>query len=131
MYLLDTCTISYLFAHKGGVEKRVRATPPSEIALSSITIMEVLYGFAIDKESRQRRAASLDALCSVIQIIDFDQAAAGTAAQIRAELKTKGIPIGPWDLLIGATAKQLDCVLVTSNLREFSRIDGLKLEDWR
>jgi tRNA(fMet)-specific endonuclease VapC len=64
-------------------------------------------------------------------VIVFDKAAGLAAAQIRAGLKIIGRPIGPFDLLIGATALAHDCVLVTSNVREFDRIDGLKVEDWR
>ena len=67
---------------------------------------------------------------SEIQIIPFDDAAAQAYGAVKAELQRRGTPIGPLDTLIAAHAKALKVVLVTNNTREFSRVDGLVVEDW-
>jgi tRNA(fMet)-specific endonuclease VapC len=62
--------------------------------------------------------------------LSFDDRCAEEAGLIRLDLERTGRPIGPNDLLIAATARANDCVLVTHNLREFGRIPGLRLDDW-
>jgi tRNA(fMet)-specific endonuclease VapC len=93
--------------------------------------MEVIYGFQLNPAAHKKYSRPFQSLCSITRTIACDSAVAETAAQIRAQLKTRGTPIGPWDLLIGASALVHNCVLVTSNQREFQRIDGLLLENWR
>jgi tRNA(fMet)-specific endonuclease VapC len=63
-------------------------------------------------------------------ILDFDQRAAVEYGQIRSSLETKGKPIGPMDLLLVAQAKSHNLVLVTNNEKEFTRIGGLRIENW-
>ncbi|RLE27993.1 MAG: type II toxin-antitoxin system VapC family toxin [Acidobacteria bacterium] len=73
----------------------------------------------------------LDLLFSEIGIIEFDECAAQVFGIIRTSLEVRGTPIGPFDMLIAAHARSLDLTLVTDNTREFSRVDGIKLENWR
>ncbi|HEY9718013.1 MAG TPA: PIN domain-containing protein, partial [Trichormus sp.] len=108
-----------------------KAAKPSEIALSSITQMEILYGFALNDSARRRFEQSFTNICAVATVISFDQHCAETAAQIRVQLKLSGKQIGPWNLLIGATAVAHRCTLVTSNLSEFERLPEMQLENWR
>jgi tRNA(fMet)-specific endonuclease VapC len=65
-----------------------------------------------------------------LNLIDLDRSSAIEAATIRAQLEKKGMPIGPYDLLIAGLARSLDMTLVTSNTKEFERIVGLHLENW-
>ena len=67
---------------------------------------------------------------SPISIVDFDNQAAEEYGRIRADLETKGNPIGPMDMLIAGHAISKGLTLVTNNTREFSRIEGLTVEDW-
>lgn len=130
-YLLDTCTISDFFSGTGKVQERLQAVSPAQISISTITVMEVLYGFALNASAKRRFSKAFHSLTSTVRVIPFDREAADEAASIRAHLKVRGTPIGPWDLLIGATAAAHDCILVTSNTREFERISTLSVEDWR
>jgi len=93
--------------------------------------MEVLYGFQLNGSAEKKFAAAFRELCAATKVLPFDEQAASLAARIRAELKERGTPIGPWDLLIAATAIANGCILVTSNLREFNRIPDLAVEDWK
>jgi len=92
--------------------------------------MELQYGVARANNS-QRLKISLDGfLSSPVEILPFTPADAERAAQIRADLAKRGLTIGPFDVLIAAQALERNLTLVTNNTREFSRVSGLKFEDW-
>lgn len=130
-FLLDTCTISDLFSGVGRTKRKIQSVSPGQISISSFTVMEILYGFELNPAIRKNFSDAFQTFREVTQTIPFDDVAAETAARVRADLKKKGTPIGSFDLLIGACALTHGCILVTSNGREFERIDGLVIEDWR
>ncbi len=130
-FLLDTCTISDLFAGVGRTKRRIQSVSPGQITVSAITVMEILYGFELNPTIRKKFSDAFQSFRDITTTIPFDSNTAETAARIRANLKSKGSPIGSFDLLIGACALTHGHVLVTSNEREFERIDGLIIEDWR
>ena len=129
-YLLDTDICIYLIKKRPqNVLKQFEKHPPSEVALSIISLFELEYGAA--KSSQPQRAQkALAKFLLPFAIIDMDQAAAAEAAKIRARLKKNGTPIGPYDVLIAGLAKSRAMTLVTNNTREFKRISGLSLENW-
>ena len=96
--------------------------------LSTVALAELLAGPL--KGDSQRRTERLDAFVARMQVVDFNDEAARHAADIRANLERRGLPIGSYDYLIAGHARSLGLVLVSRNLREFSRIEGLRLDDW-
>lgn len=130
-YLLDTCTISDYFSGTGATRERLIAHSPVHIAISAITIMEVLYGLQLNHAVKRKLSEPFSSLCATVNIVPFDGAAAATASRIRALMKSRGTPIGSFDLLIAASALAHNCILVTSNVKEFSRIEELEIENWR
>ena len=99
------------------------------LAVSAIVFHELLYGAArSDDPPTQRRKT--EAFVSHLTLLAFDDRAADHAASIKADLAAKGQLIGPNDLLIAGHARSLGLTLITNNLREFSRADGLRCEDW-
>jgi tRNA(fMet)-specific endonuclease VapC len=128
-YLLDTNTLIYFFRGQGRVAERMLGTPASEVAVSAITLFELRVGIA-KSSSPHKRLRQLDDVLSVVAMISFGDPEARHAAEIRASLETKGMPIGPMDNLIAGTAKCHGATLVTRNIAEFGRVDGLLLEDW-
>jgi len=130
-YLLDTCVISDFVKGDENTIRRIKETNPLLIAVSSITAMEIEYGLLCAPEKTKKIAPVLHDLLSAIKIIPFTQKEALEAARIRAILRAKGTPIGPYDFLIAATALSHEMVLVTSNIKEFDRIENLKVENWR
>ena len=128
-FVLDTNTLIYFFKGVGKVKNRMLSAPPSEIALPTIVLFEIELGI-VKSSSPQKKISQLKDFTSLVNVIPFGQAEAKTAAQIRAKLEKKGIPIGPYDVLIAACAKANNLILVTHNLKEFKRIAGLRLEDW-
>jgi tRNA(fMet)-specific endonuclease VapC len=130
-YLLDTCVVSDFARGQQPVQSRLLANAPSAIALSSVTVLEVEYGLALRPVLARRLRKVIDALFESVTILPFDREDAMQAAALRAELKRQGLPVGAYDLLIGATALRRGLTLVTSNTAEFEHVEGLPLEDWR
>ena len=126
-YLLDTN--AYLSGQSEQVKSRLEATRPQDITLCSIVKAELFYG--VEKSAkRERNMERLRRFIDQFVSLPFDDEAAVEYGQIRAQLEAVGTPIGPNDLCIAAIARVNDVTLVTHNTREFSRVDGLKLEDW-
>ena len=130
-YLLDTCVISDFIKGEAGTTVRLRQTPPVDIAISAITVMELHYGLALNPQRAQKVDPAISSILSSVSISPFGTLAAEQTAQIRAALKYQGQPIGAYDVLIAATALQHSLVMVTANQREFQRISGLQTENWR
>ncbi|MDC9729143.1 MAG: type II toxin-antitoxin system VapC family toxin [Methyloprofundus sp.] len=130
MYLLDTnACIRLMNQSSSNIIKHIQKHPPAEIALCSIVKAELLYG----ARHSQRVEANLQLLqrfFKPLTSLNFDDRCADEAGQIRADLAAQGKPIGPNDVLIAATARAYDAVLITHNTGEFSRVTGLRLEDW-
>ena len=130
-YLLDTCTVSDFVRGQAGVLARVKGTPPKLLAVSALTRMEVNYGLALNAGRARSLSPVLDAFFSAVATIPFDEVDALAAAAIRAALKVKGRPIGAYDVLIAGIGLARGLVVITSNFREFQRVGGLQVENWR
>jgi tRNA(fMet)-specific endonuclease VapC len=130
-YLLDTCVISDFVKGESGTQARIKQTPPADIAVSVITVMELRYGLQLNPQRAQKIESVIDSFLSSVTILPFDISESERAAQIRAILKTQGQQIGAYDVLIASTALQHGLVMVTANQREFDRVIGLQTENWR
>ena len=126
---MDTNTVLDYFKGKGRVAERMLAIAPSEIALPAISVYEVWVG-VLGSQNPKRRREQFDAFLSVVEILPFEAEAGMRAAELRYKLERAGEAIGPLDTLIAATALTRGGVLVTRNLREFSRVPGLKTVNW-
>ncbi|HWT12245.1 MAG TPA: PIN domain-containing protein [Allosphingosinicella sp.] len=99
----------------------------NEIALSAIVLHELYFG----AYGGRAGADDIDRLRTLdMAVLDFGPEDARVAAEIRADLRRKAMPIGPYDLLIAGQALARGLVVVTANGREFERVEGLKVEDW-
>lgn len=130
-YLLDTCVISDFIKGEPGTKTRIRQTPPSDIAVSAITVMELRYGLLNNPQRAQKIEPTIASFLTSVTVLAFGTAEAEQAAQIRAILKTQGQPIGAYDVLIAATALQYQLLMITANQREFDRVPGLQTANWR
>jgi tRNA(fMet)-specific endonuclease VapC len=128
LILLDTNTLIHYLRGREPVVSRLRGASPRELAIPSIVTCEIECG-TLKIGSARRRAVVSELLASVVQV-PFDREAALESARIRIDLETRGLVIGPIDLLIAGTAVSRGAVLVTNNTKEFSRIKGLRLSDW-
>ncbi|SNT17145.1 tRNA(fMet)-specific endonuclease VapC [Ekhidna lutea] len=130
-YLFDTCVISDFVKGDLNTIEKIKSTSPLQIGTSAITEYELRYG--LEKNSNLKRAikdAVLGFLNDVV-ILPFGSKESIAASNIRASLEKAGTPIGAYDILIASTAIANNLILVTSNEREFERIQGIQIENWR
>ncbi len=128
-YLLDTNICIYVINSKPAhVLDRFRKEQIGDIAISSITAAELAYGVAKSKSERNQRA--LEKFFVPLDILPVDETVIWKYGNTRALLEKRGKVIGALDMIIAAHALALDATLVTNNVKEFSRIPDLRLENW-
>jgi tRNA(fMet)-specific endonuclease VapC len=109
--------------------EKLKNAQPLGVGISSITLSELEYG--VQKSTFiDRNALNLLQFLTLFTIVPFDASAARIYGKIRATLERKGQLIGGMDMLIGAHSLSMNTILVTNNMQEFNRIDGLQLENW-
>lgn len=127
--MLDTNIVSNALRFPHGLAANrmtVAGEPP--LCLSAIVAAELRFG--AEKLASARLSQQVSGILQTITVLTFDEAAASHYARLRAHLERVGTPIGPLDMLIAAHALALDLTLASDNVREFSRVPGLRLENW-
>ena len=128
-YLLDTNIVSDLVRNpQGKVARRIRAVGEKQVCTSIIVTGELRYG--ANKKGSPRLSSQVDAVLGVLEVLPFEAPADASYGLLRTRLEQAGTPIGANDLLIAAQALALGYVIVTDNEREFSRVEGLRLQNW-
>ncbi|MEM8828298.1 MAG: type II toxin-antitoxin system VapC family toxin [Cyanobacteria bacterium P01_G01_bin.19] len=129
LYLLDTNVISELIRNPQGlIFYKIQKIGESKICTSIIVAAELRYG--VRNKNSPRLTKKLKLVLDAIDILPFTPPADDCYAEIRHSLKIQGTPIGGNDLLIAAHALSLNLTVVTANIREFSRVPNLKVENW-
>ena len=128
IYLLDTNALTALMRGQRAIRARIRDVDVSDIVLSSIVMHEYYYGafHGTRTDDTLLRAQELS-----FRRLDFTDEDARKAGEVRAVLRARGTPIGPYDVLIAGQALARGLILVTNNVSEFSRVEGLRVEDWQ
>jgi tRNA(fMet)-specific endonuclease VapC len=128
-YMLDTNAWIEYFKNRNGVADHVDALPRTQLCASELTVAELIYGAYNSKnfEKHYREAMWLKNNIEIYPISD----ALDDYGDIRFATKRKGNPIGQFDLLIGSTARHYGLTVVTDNLKDFSPMPGVKIENWR
>jgi tRNA(fMet)-specific endonuclease VapC len=129
-YLLDTNICIYIIKRKPqAVIERLSQVSLNQLFISAVTVAELEYG--VRKSSfPDKNQSALNEFLAPFSLLAFDRKATIEYGIIRYELEKKGTQIGSLDTLIAAHAKSLDLILVTNNEREFSRVSGLRIENW-
>ena len=99
------------------------------LAISSVVLYELYFG-ALRSNDPTRQRRNVEEFASRLTVLELGAAASLHAAQIKSDLMSKGRVLGPNDLLIAGHARSLGLKLITGNLKEFTRVDGLRCEDW-
>ena len=128
-YMLDTNICIYTINNKPAKVRDAFIQHQTQLCISSITLMELIYG-AEKSAVVSANLAVVEGFVARLQVLAYDNAAAEHTGQLRAELAKLGQPIGPYDQMIAGHARSQGLILVSNNLREFSRVPGLRLEDW-
>ena len=130
IYLLDTNVCApYLNGKSLAIRQRLRSTNIADIAVCSVVKGELFYG-AMKSNNLEKTLDRQQEFLKLFVSLPFDDDASFIYGRIRAELSAKGIIIGANDLQIAAIAMVNNLILVTHNVREFSRVNGLRFEDW-
>ena len=128
-FLLDTNIVSALLRDpQGSIARKIKGVGEDAISTSIIVAAELRFG--AKKRGLEELTRRVNAVLNALTILPFVSPADDIYAAIRAHLEEKGTPIGPNDLLIAASAIAQNCILVTKNTREFSRVPGLAIVDW-
>ena len=127
-YMLVTHAVSHLIKKHSAMLARVTAVPMASLCISSITEGELLFGLAKRPAARQLQIVVQEFLKRVA-MLPWDSTVAAHYGRLRAELETKGKPLAPLDMLIGAHAESVGAVLVTSD-KAFRQLSALQIEDW-
>ena len=128
-YMLDT-NLCIRVLRDRPPELRARFNRDADgLCISTVVLMELLHGAAKSARPEHNRQA-VERFAARLEVLDFDVAAADHAADIRATLERRGETIGGYDLMISGHARSRGLIVVTGNLREFRRVDGLRCEDW-
>lgn len=127
-FLLDANAVIGLLGGNAGLLAGVRRQAPQDIGIPAVAAHELFYG-AYKSRRQAHNLTLLDGL--QLEVVEFDKEDARQAGEIRAALAAAGTPIGPYDVLIAGQARARDLVLITHNVGEFSRVSGLRVEDWQ
>lgn len=127
--MLDTNIVIYVIKHRPIAVLNTFNHHAGQLSISSITLAEMLHG-AEKSAKPDENLRQVEDFISRLEVLDYDQKAAAHYGDIRATLERKSTPIGVNDLHIAGHARSTGLILVTNNLRDFERVDALRLENW-
>jgi len=128
IYMLDTDTVSLIVRNNSPVIKNLFRHEEDEICISAITYAEISYG--LEKKQSERLFNDVRSILGKLSIIDFNDSQSELYGKIRVELEKSGTPLGNMDMLIAAAALSAGAILVTHNVKHFTKIKGIRVEDW-
>jgi tRNA(fMet)-specific endonuclease VapC len=131
-HLLDTnaCILHLKSPQSGPIYHRLSTLKKSDVVVCSVVVAELLYG-ALHSGNPQKNLSAVNTFLQLFTSLPFEDADARFHAETREHLAKQGLPIGPNDLMIAAIALRNNLTVVTHNTSEFSRVPGLKVEDWQ
>ena len=128
IYMLDTDTVSFLVKKNPSIIKNIVKHEDDSICISAITYAELRFG--LEKKGSEKLFNEVNAIMGKITIIDFDDSQSEFYGKIRLELEKSGTPLGDMDMLIAAAALSSEAILVSHNIKHFSKIKNIRVEDW-
>ena len=129
-YMLDTDISSYIIKQRpASVREHFQKLPMDSFCISIVTYAELMYGVERSSSRRVNRPV-IEQFISHLEVVKWDLEAADQYAIIRTKLEAIGAPIGAMDMMIASHAKSINAVLVTNNLKHFTKVRGLKTENW-
>jgi len=126
--MLDTDIVSYALRGQGRAAGTIAQHPSNELCISAITMAQLCYG--ADRRRSNKVRDAIDEFARKIEIVPFNESCARYYGAISSDLERRGIPIGEFDVLIASHALSIDATLVTNNVKHFSRVHGLRVENW-
>jgi tRNA(fMet)-specific endonuclease VapC len=128
-YMLDTNIAIYTIKNKPIEVREAFKQHDGQMCISAVTLMELIYG-AEASAAVERNLRIVEGFAARLDVLPFDNGAAAHTGQLRAELRKRGTPIGPYDEMIAGHARSLGLVVVTNNTKQFEHVPGLRLANW-
>ncbi len=128
-YMLDTNIVIYIIKRRPLEVRETFNRHAGQLSISAITLAELLHG-AEKSTKPEHNLRQVEEFVSRLEVLEYGIKAAAHYGDIRADLERKGTPIGVNDLHIAGHARSEGLILVTNNLREFERVEALRLENW-
>ena len=128
-YLLDTNIVIYTMKNRPKEVRDAFRRHYGQICISSVTYMELVFGTERSANPEQNLRV-LEGFAARLDVLSYGTDAATHTGQIRAELAATGTPIGPYDQMIAGHARSLGLIVVTNNVKEFTRVEGLRVDNW-
>jgi len=129
-YMLDTDMCSYIIRERPeSVRQRFKTLAMEQLCVSVVTYAELIYGVERSSSKRVNRPVIED-FVRHLDVMDWDTEAADQYGVIRAKLEAAGTLIGAMDMMIAAHAKSIKGVLVTNNQKHFTKVKGLRIDNW-
>lgn len=128
-YLLDTNIVIYVIKRRPIEVLHTFNKHQSQMAISSITLAELIYG-AEKSQKTEQNLLQIEDFVSRLVVLDYGAKSAAHYGDIRAKLEKEGLTIGANDLHIAAHARSEGLIVVTNNVREFQRVEGIRIENW-
>jgi tRNA(fMet)-specific endonuclease VapC len=129
-YLLDADTISFYTRENHNVIQALQKHQAKNCCVSSVTRMEIEFGLQLVSDRRNKLDFKLEPFFKETTPIEYSLEDARFTAIAKAQLQRLGTPIGFYDIMLAGTALARDLILITHNTREFSRVTGLRFNDW-
>ena len=128
-FMLDTNIAIYTIKNKPIEVREAFKQHDGQMCISAVTLMELIYG-AEASAAVERNLRIVEGFAARLEVLPFDNGAATHTGQLRAELRKRGKPIGPYDEMIAGHARSLGLVVVTNNTKQFEHVPGLRLANW-
>ena len=128
-YMLDTNIVIYTIKNKPQTVRETFIKHHGLMCISTVTLMELIYG-AEKSANPERNLKEVEGFAARLDVLPYDDLAAGHTGQLRAELAKQGKTIGPYDQMIAGHARSRGLIAVTNNEKEFNRVPGLRIENW-
>ena len=127
--MLDTNIVIYTIKNRPEEVREAFKQYDGQMCISTVTVGELIFG-AERSNQAEKNMEILEGMFARLDVLAFDTQAAAHFGQLRAELYSKGKPIGPYDMMIAGHARAMGLIMITNNLREFQRVPGLRVENW-
>ena len=128
-FMLDTNIVIYTIKNRPEKVREAFKRHDGQMCISTITLGELVYG-AEKSTQPEKNLQAIEGMAARMEVLPFESGDANHFGQIRAELAQKGTPIGPFDSMIAGHARSRGLILVTNNMKAFSQVDGLRLDNW-
>lgn len=128
-YMLDTDMCIFTITRKPAHIKRMFNTHIGQLCISAVTWGELICG-AEKSEQVENNLATLDGFAARLEVLPFDKQASRQFGQVKAELELQGQKIGSYDTMIAGHARSQGLIVVTNNVREFKRVEGVRIVNW-